>query len=95
MNEIKLTEEQAEELCKNIQYYLSSTGIAEEDTITYTMKAWKQKGYIKQSRENELKDKLKLIYDKNYNINYCNVEKALILQRELIEILENKIKEKK
>jgi len=54
----------------------------------------KQKGCIKQSREDEIRNELKKLYDQNYNIDLLKTERALKLQRELIEILDNKEKNK-
>ena len=59
------------------------------------LKMWKQKGYIKQSREEEIREKIK-----NYEKSVCYPNKEttqyeyMQYQKELIEILDNKAKNK-
>jgi len=55
--------------------------------------SWKQKGYIKQSREEEIKQKLKTGYTVILgNNDNKSLLKYIGMQRELIEILDNKLK---
>ena len=56
-----------------------------------TFKNWKQKGYIKQSREEEIRGKIEEEKTAKYPINYQYFYREAI---ELIKILDNKIKEK-
>ncbi|GAG89296.1 unnamed protein product [marine sediment metagenome] len=56
-------------------------------------KQWKENGYIKQSREDEIKEEIKSLYSEFYNISWENADKILPLYRELVEILDNKIKD--
>jgi hypothetical protein len=80
INNDQISEEFARKLLKacsthnhNIEIYISE---------------WKQIGYIKQSREDEIKDLIE------YHIKVEGSDKTLIqLQQELIEILDKKIKE--
>jgi hypothetical protein len=54
-------------------------------------KRWKENGYIKQSREEEIREEIK-----NIEVNICTKDyfKVIKLQKELIEILDNKEKNK-
>lgn len=57
------------------------------------IKLWKQKGYIKQSREDEIRERLVILYNTEeiftgYN---KNIEEYASLQKELIEIYEKKL----
>jgi F0F1-type ATP synthase alpha subunit len=58
----------------------------EEIIINY----WKQKGYIKQSREEEIKSRLKNLF-KEYDVSDKNIFEIITLQKELIAILDKKI----
>ena len=63
----------------------------EYNIINRILKYWKQKGYIKQSREEEIREKIEEEKTANYPINYEHFYREAV---ELIEILDNKEKNK-
>lgn len=81
MNE-QITEEFAKKLYDNVYSCYDNT-----------LYFWKKQGYIKQSREEEIREKLKKLYpDCTIGTGYAwDVYK---LQKELIEILDKKLEEK-
>ena len=83
MSEEKISEELARELIENIQFYFNPDGIMYNCTESQTIKAWKQKGYIKQSREDEIREIIK---------NHEHVTTDIVM--ELISILDKRLKDK-
>jgi hypothetical protein len=83
----RITEEMADKLLENIQ--------ASKAELRMLKLSWRSKGLIKQSREKELRVKIK-----NYENSVCYPNKEttqyeyMCYQKELIEILDNKLKEK-
>lgn len=89
----QITEEFANELLKNI--YGNWDGTVNKKEI---FKTWKKQGYIKQSREEEIREELKQLVPKviiDSRDVICDVDydtwKAYELQKELIEILDKKL----
>jgi DNA-binding transcriptional ArsR family regulator len=79
-------EQISEEFARNI---IESIFIGySKDTIDYWIKCFKQKGYIKQSREEKIRGELKELDDGN--IPFPNYEYYYFKAIELIEILDNK-----
>jgi hypothetical protein len=86
----QINEEFAKELINNItiSQWKEWRPVNIEATKYETFKNWKQKGYIKQSREEKIRGELKELDDGN--IPFPNYEYYYFKAIELIEILDNK-----
>jgi len=90
------SEEFADKLLKNIRManetYPNSE--IEKKRKNQLKKVWKQKGYIKKSREEEIKEELKkpyLVYEDGKGFVPMEIQKKMELYQELIKILEKKL----
>lgn len=82
----QISEEFARELLSSMQF-------DGRLSILTTLEIWKQEGYIKQSREEEIRGELERLYSNCNNIEKRVIFRAFQLQKELIEILDNKDKQ--
>ena len=78
----KISEEFAFKLLRNIVYIGN-----DQLFIKKTIELWKQKGYIEQSREEEIKE---YVRNHTHSVNYEDINIKLEMLNELVEILDNK-----
>lgn len=95
----QISEEFARDKLLNNTYIFAYTDRDINNAIQKTLNSWKEKGYIKKSKEEEIKERLNDLYEKDI-YPYKDLDKYIIvmtniknLQKELIEILESKIKD--
>jgi hypothetical protein len=94
MNKEAISEEFAKELIKNIQFYFNPDGIMYNCTESQTIRAWGQKGFIKQPREEEIREELKRLQDDiSYRIDQGSNHQNK-LYYELVEILDKRLEDK-
>ena len=101
-NENFITNEQADKLLSSIKFFISAkqdenykeyTEINWELNLEESKKNWQELGYIKQSREDILRNEIKLLME-NPNIKWMASEMYIVkLYEELVEILDNKDKQ--